>query len=168
MVSMSRRPVLALGVCAVLLTACSSGSTQSGDPVLPQRAAASVTVRTQAVPGLGTVLTDGTGHVLYMFPPDAKRTVTCTGPCAGTWPPLAIASGHTPRAAGGARATKLGTLPDPNTGARVVTYAGQPLYRYAGDVSPGVANGQALNLDGGPWYVLNVAGAPLTTALGSR
>ena len=114
------------------------------------------------------MLTDTSGHVLYMFPPDARRRVSCTGACAGTWPPLAVADGRTPRAAAGVRADELGTLPDPNTGARVVTYAAQPLYRYAGDLAPGVANGQALNLNGGPWYVVTTAGTPLTTVPARR
>lgn len=146
----------------LLLAACGATPAPAGDPALPQRPAGSVTVTTAAVAGLGRVLTDGSGNVLYMFPPDARRTVSCTGACAGTWPPLAAASS---RAGGGVAAAKLGSLPDPNTGGRVITYNRYPLYRYAGDVRPGQARGQALNLNGGPWYVLNPAGAPLTRAV---
>lgn len=121
-----------------------------------------MTVRLVAVAGLGPVLADGSGHALYMFPPDAGGRVSCTGPCAGTWPPLAITAGATPTAGAGVDGHLLGALVDPNTGGRVVTYAGYPLYRYAGDVDAGTADGQALFLNGGPWYVLDADGQPIT------
>ena len=42
-----------------------------------------------------------------------------------------------------------------------MTYDGWPLYRYAGDVDPGTANGQGLTLNGGPWYVMRPSGQPV-------
>ena len=39
-----------------------------------------------------------------------------------------------------------------------------PLYRYAGDLRPGTANGQGIDNSGGPWYVVSPAGHPVTTA----
>ncbi|WP_375498376.1 hypothetical protein [uncultured Jatrophihabitans sp.] len=122
-----------------------------------------VTVTTRQATGLGTILVDSRGHALYMFPPDAGGRVSCTGACAGTWPPLVVSSGVKPTATGGVNSEVLSTLADPNTGARIVTYSGYPLYRYAGDVRAGTADGQALFLNGGPWYVLNTAGNPITT-----
>jgi predicted lipoprotein with Yx(FWY)xxD motif len=98
-----------------------------------------------------------------MFPPDAGGRVSCTGACAGTWPPLAIKDGARPSARPGVNPQLLGSLPDPNTGGRIITYSGYPLYRYAGDVDGGTANGQALFLNGGPWYVLDANGQPITT-----
>jgi predicted lipoprotein with Yx(FWY)xxD motif len=123
-------------------------------------------VTAQAIGVFGRVLTDSTGRALYMFPPDARQQVSCTGPCAGTWPPLTIATGAAPAAGSGVDRKLLGTLPDPNSGARIVTYDGFPLYRYAGDTEPGTANGQALFLDGGPWYLLAPSGTPLTAGPG--
>ncbi len=149
-------PVVALGVIG-----CGSSAGHLDDSLLMQRPPDSVTVTTRSVPDLGPILTDGHGYVLYMFPPDARSRVSCEGACAGTWPPLALTGGH-PRPGAGVSAAELGTLPDPNTGARVVTYAGNPLYRYAGDVRPGTANGQALFNHGGPWYVLDPDGRPVT------
>jgi hypothetical protein len=58
---------------------------------------------------------------------------------------------------GTARQKLLSSDPDP-AGGRVVTYARWPLYTYAADTRPGVANGQALNLNGGLWYVLSPTG----------
>ena len=43
----------------------------------------------------------------------------------------------------------------------MVTYNGWPLYTYTGDVEAGQATGQAIDLNGGPWYVLRPSGAPL-------
>jgi predicted lipoprotein with Yx(FWY)xxD motif len=42
-----------------------------------------------------------------------------------------------------------------------VTYAGHPLYYYAGDTAPGQTTGQALPQFGAPWYVV----APSGTAI---
>ncbi len=35
-----------------------------------------------ALPGVGTVLVNAQGYVLYVFAPDQRRRVTCTGDCA--------------------------------------------------------------------------------------
>jgi hypothetical protein len=48
-----------------------------------------------------------------------------------------------------------------HAGGRVVTYNHWPLYTYVGDLTPGQATGQALDLNGAPWYVLRPSGAPL-------
>jgi hypothetical protein len=40
----------------------------------------------------------------------------------------------------------------------VVTYNGWPLYAYVSDKAAGVATGQALNLNGGYWYVIQPDG----------
>lgn len=159
-----RRAGVTVAAAAVALTACSGGGGHpGGDPLLGLAVPNRVTVQARSVPGLGPVLVDGAGRTLYMFPPDAGGRVACTGACAGSWPPLVIADGHRPRAGSGAIGADLSTLADPNSGARVVTYAGYPLYRYAGDLRAGVANGQALFLDGGPWYALTPGGQPVTT-----
>lgn len=163
-------PVRSLGIPALatllLLAGCGSGDEQqSRDEMLPQDAQPTVSVDLVTVDGLGPVLADQDGYVLYMFPPDASSRVSCTGPCAGSWPPLSVTPDGTTAAGAGVSSELLGYLPDPNTGGDVVTYAGYPLYRYAGDLDPGTANGQALFLNGGPWYVVDAAGQVLTTDL---
>lgn len=157
--------VIAITLAGCLgLGACSPGTqTAAHDPALPQAPAPTATVTLTTAPGLGPVLADRSKHALYMFPPDAGGRVSCTGPCAGTWPPLAVKDGAKPAAGTGVNPQLLGELPDPNTGGQVVTYAGYPLYRYAGDLDAGTANGQALFLNGGPWYVLDPDGQPVTT-----
>ena len=46
-------------------------------------------------------------------------------------------------------------------GGRVITYKGWPLYTYVADTKPGMTTGQALNLNGGLWYVLSPSGKVL-------
>ena len=153
---------LAVAVIAVLLAGCGNHRAERGDRLLSIAVPISVVVQTGTVAGLGTILTDAGGHTLYMFPPDAGGKIKCTGACAGTWPPLVIANGHRPAARGSVNAADLGTLADPNAAARIVTYGGYPLYRYAGDLSAHVANGQNLFSDGGPWYALHPDLQPVT------
>ncbi len=152
--------LIAAVLAVTMLTGCGNKAAQR-DTLLVRSVPATVVVQARTILGLGTVLTDAAGHTLYMFPPDAGSRVSCTGPCAGTWPALATRSSH-PTAGAGVNGAVLSTLPDPNSGTRIVTYAGYPLYRYAGDTSAGTANGQALFLDGGPWYTVTPAGNPVT------
>jgi predicted lipoprotein with Yx(FWY)xxD motif len=123
-----------------------------------------VTVDAHSVPGVGTVLVTSAGYALYMFAPDNHRTVTCTGACAGTWPPLTVKTTEALVAGHGVRQSLLGTDPDPGGSARVVTYDGWPLYTYTGDVQPDQATGQNVDLNGGEWYVIRPSGQPLIPA----
>jgi predicted lipoprotein with Yx(FWY)xxD motif len=150
------------GAAAVLALAVGSGcaSTTTSQPAAGGTSGAKVTVTTRSLPEVGTVLVTGKGYALYMFVPDRRRAVTCTDVCAGTWPPLMLPSGATLAAGPGVKAALLGSDPAPG-GGRVVTYNGWPLYTYTGDVDPGQATGQAIDLNGGPWYVLRPSGAPL-------
>jgi predicted lipoprotein with Yx(FWY)xxD motif len=114
-------------------------------------------ISTKYLPGLGPVLVNEQGRTLYSFVPDKRTKVTCVGACAAVWPPVKLATGQTPVASGQAKSSLLGSDPDP-AGGQVVTYAGWPLYTYLPDTSPGTATGQALNLNGGLWYVLAPSG----------
>ncbi len=124
-----------------------TGSSSGGGP----------TVAAKSVSGVGTVLVDAEGRTLYMFAPDKESEVTCTETCAAVWPPLKVEAGEEPEASGEVKASLLGTLPDPE-GGEVVTYAGWPLYTYVADAKPGEATGQAVNLNGGYWYVMSPSG----------
>jgi predicted lipoprotein with Yx(FWY)xxD motif len=127
-------------------------------PFASGAASKSVVVSTRSVPGLGKILVNSSGRTLYMFVPDKDKKVTCVSTCAKIWPPLKLAGGAKATAAGGANQSLLGSDSDP-AGGRVVTYNHWPLYLYLGDSKAGVAYGQALNLNGGLWYVLSPSGA---------
>lgn len=116
-----------------------------------------VSVMSRSLPKLGTVLVNGEGRTLYVFAPDKGKKVTCVSSCAAVWPPLKVEAGQKASAAGQVKASLLGSYPDPE-GGEVVTYAGWPLYAYVADTQPGEARGQALNLNGGYWYVISASG----------
>jgi predicted lipoprotein with Yx(FWY)xxD motif len=103
------------------------------------------------------------GYSLYVFGPDHRRGVTCTGTCALTWPPLTVAAGSRPSLGAGVEAGMVGTMAVAG-GTDVVTYDGWPLYTYVADVSPGVASGEGINLNGGPWDLMRPDGSPLVPA----
>ena len=130
----------------------------------PARSAVATTakVSTKKLPKLGVVLVDGRGRTLYMFVPDKRTRVTCVHACAVIWPPLKIAKGQKASVAGQAKASLIGSDANPS-GGRVVTYNGWPLYTYITDIAAGSAKGQALNLNGGLWYVLSPAGKVIRT-----
>ena len=122
-----------------------------------------MTIATRAVPSVGTILVNSQGHALYIFEPDNHSKVTCVGACASVWPPVKLAAAAKAAGAAGVKASLLGSDPDPS-GGRVVTYAGWPLYTYVADSSPGSASGQALNANGGLWYVISPSGAVIKTS----
>jgi predicted lipoprotein with Yx(FWY)xxD motif len=124
--------------------------------------AKTLVISTRKVPKLGTVLVDSKGRTLYMFVPDKQKKVTCVHACAAIWPPVKLPHGAKAVGKGGVKASLLGSDPNP-AGGRVVTYAHWPLYTYVSDTKPGQAAGQALNLNGGLWYVLSPSGKVIKT-----
>ena len=102
---------------------------------------------------LGPILVDSKGFTLYDFHKDKGGTSACYGACAKVWPPLTGA----PKAEKGAKTSLLGTV-ERSDGTKQVTYAGHPLYTYAGDSQPGQANGNDFSQFGGQWYALTPSG----------
>jgi predicted lipoprotein with Yx(FWY)xxD motif len=160
---MSKKLFLATLAAAVMALFATTGVSATGSAkISAKRAASTVRVSTRKLPKLGAVLVNSKGLTLYMFVPDKRTKVTCVGTCAVVWPPLKLPRGARPVAAGLAKASLLGSDPDP-AGGRVVTYSRWPLYTYVADTKPGVARGQARNLNGGLWYVLSPAGRVIRT-----
>ena len=104
-------------------------------------------------------------------PARAPRSMTS----APTPPPTAHASmsgastngrrSRSPVRCGWARASSaslVGRLTRPD-GSTQLSYGGHPLYTYIRDVKPGMVTGQAIDQDGGPWYVLGPAGNEIHT-----
>jgi alcohol dehydrogenase (cytochrome c) len=121
-----------------------------------------VRISTGTIPGLGPVLVNAQGRTLYMFVPDKDKRVTCVASCAEVWPPAFLRKGQKTLASGQVKQSLLGSDPDP-AGGQVITYAGWPLYTFVSDTAPGKATGQALNINGGLWYVLSPSGQVIKT-----
>jgi predicted lipoprotein with Yx(FWY)xxD motif len=134
----------AVSVAALVLFGIAMASTGGGEePVSAE--GVGVTLKTTSIRGV-TVLTNDKGLTLYRFAPDSPAASRCTGSCAAYWPPVT----GTPEAGPGVTG-KLGTIKRPG-GSTQATYDGHPLYTYIGDKSPGQANGNKIDLNGGYWY----------------
>jgi predicted lipoprotein with Yx(FWY)xxD motif len=141
-------------------TSSTTTSATTTAPSTPAAKAVSLSVRT--LPAVGAVLVNAEGRTLYTFAPDQHSKVTCVSSCAAVWPPLKLASGATAAGPPQLKASLLGSDPDPEGGG-VVTYAGWPLYTYAADGAAGQDNGQAIEANGGHWYVIAPSGKVITT-----
>ena len=155
---------LVLAACGGSSTSSSSGSssTPSSGAAKPSASntsnssgAASVSTKTSS---LGTFLVDANGRALYLWDADHGSKSTCSGACAQAWPPVTTTG--TPKASGAVKASLLGTTKRAD-GSSEVTYAGHPLYTFAGDTQAGQTNGQGSNGFGAPWWVVSPAGKAL-------
>jgi len=157
---------------ALVLAACggSSTSSSSGSGSTPSYGAAkpstsntsnssgAASVVSTKTSSLGTFLVDSNGRSLYLWDADHGSKSTCSGACAQAWPPLTTTG--TPKASGAVKASLLGTTKRPD-GSREVTYAGHPLYTFAGDTQAGQTTGEGNNGFGAPWWVVSPAGKAL-------
>jgi predicted lipoprotein with Yx(FWY)xxD motif len=107
---------------------------------------------------LGMILVNAQGKTLYELDKDTATMATCTGGCAGLWPPLTVTG--TPVAGSGVNASMLTVLTGPN-GMQVV-YNGHPLYTFSQDSAPGDVKGQGFA--GGIWHVVSPTGQPITAS----
>ncbi|OJF82776.1 hypothetical protein NS14008_31160 [Nocardia seriolae] len=152
---------------AAVLAACGSNTTDAaGSAASATTMSAGTTTTaptsTSAAPGsaVGTVemrdlggrrvLADGAGRALYLFTKDTPGVSTCTGECLVKWP--AVPGGVS--AGAGVDPAKLGTLTRAD-GAVQASYAGKPLYYFAGDKNPGDTAGQGV-MD--VWFLLDAQG----------
>jgi predicted lipoprotein with Yx(FWY)xxD motif len=151
-----RELIVAVTVGALAAAACGGGSSSKNtsggygaNSAPAPRPAAGVTVKVSTTK-LGRVLTDGKGRTLYLFEKDKGTASACSGACAGIWPPLTAGAAV---AGPGVVSSDLGSIKRAD-GTTEATYAGHPLYTYAGDAKPGDTRGQGLDQFGAEWYAL--------------
>ncbi len=152
--------VAGIAVLGLTLSACASSGAATYGGSGGTGGASGTVVKAGSVSGLGTVLESSNGAVLYLLTADRGGTPTCTASaCTAVWPPLLLPSGASaPKADSGVTASMLGTVKTPG-GRLQVTYDHWPLYLYAGDSGPGVANGEGIKAFGGTWYAVTSSGA---------
>jgi len=149
--------VLAALLAPAALAGCgSSKSSSSSSTSTTQMSTA--TVRT-ASGSLGTFLVAADGRTVYLFARDRGPHSTCSGACIAGWP--AVTTHGKPQASGSANAAMLGVTKR-SDGTTQVTYAGHPLYFYAGDGAASDTNGQGVNAFGAKWYVVAPGGTAVT------
>jgi len=179
-------PFIAVG--ALVLAAC--GDDDSASATIPSAspttagstATGSTTVTVVQVAGLGSVLADANGKVLYANDEEAAdSSVLCDKTCTDEWPALTTDSGK-PTGPAGVTGLAVAARPD---GTSQVTYNGRRLYTFVEDDAAGKATGNGASDDFAgqkfTWHAvtLNMAGtsggvatvpsatqAPATTAGG--
>jgi predicted lipoprotein with Yx(FWY)xxD motif len=159
-----RRPALVLPavllLSALTFAACANGggvTTLSAPPTTD----VSLTLTLQKSP-VGLIVATGSGQTLYDFVPDTPTRSACLNDgCVFQWPPLVV-DGPV-RLGRGLDPSLVGTLKRPD-GATQVSYGGHPLYTYNLDVTPGMVTGQAIDQDGGLWYVVSAQGKQITSS----
>ena len=149
------------------LAACgSSGGSSTSSPGASTPAANAMTVSVKQVAGLGNVLVDAGGKVLYSPDQEADGKVRCDGACKSFWTPLALGAGSTnPMSV----VANLGVIQRPD-GTKQVTENGKPLYTFTLD-SPGSTKGDNFSDDFSgqhfTWHAVHATGttaAPPATA----
>ena len=118
----------------------------------------SYTVGVASSASLGTYLVNGTGFTLYYFAADTVGTSTtpptsaCTTSCLSVWPAF-YAANIVVQPGSGLNASAFTTFTN-QAGASQTAYMGHPLYYYVADTAAGDTTGQALDINGGYWYVV--------------
>jgi predicted lipoprotein with Yx(FWY)xxD motif len=157
----------AVSGAALVLAACGSSSSTATTTTGAANSNSSSTsappsgvVDASTVGSHGVILVSKTGATIYHYTPDGTGPPTCTGACAGVWPPVTVPAGSAaPTAGSGVTAADLGTVARPD-GTIQVTYKHMPLYTYTGDTAPGQANGQGV---AGIWFVITASGGTSTS-----
>ena len=150
-------PVLAIGLAACGGSSNNSSSTTASNAA-QTTASSSDTVSTKSVGGVGTVLVDSKGDVLYTNNQDTASKMACTASCQSIWPALMAPSGGQPTSSDSTVQGKLGVSQGQ------VTYNGKPLYTFVQD-SPGQATGNgAMDSFGGTSFTWTAATAGSSAA----
>lgn len=153
---------VAMVAIAGVFAACSNGGAATTKPATaaPGTAgAAGVTLAVKQDPTLGAFVTGKDGLSLYVFANDSAGTSTCADTCAGTWPPLTVASASDATAGSGVTGA-IATITRAD-GTLQVTLGGAPLYYYSGDTAAGQTMGQGLF---NKWYVASPTGTAVKGA----
>ena len=174
---MKLRQLAVLLVAVMALAACGAdepaADTTASEPAAVESAPASVASESMASSesaaggaeiavassDLGDILVDGEGMTLYVFDNDTDENSTCYADCEANWPP---STGEV-TAGDGVDQSLLGTS-EREDGTTQVTYAGKPLYYFAGDQAAGDTNGQAV---GDIWWVVGPDGEKIEDAAAS-
>lgn len=104
-------------------------------------------------------LVDASGNALYALEGN-KDGSKCDATCESAWPPV-MAHGSRPNPAPGMPPGMLGALPS-DDGTLQMTYDGNPLYRYSGDMGQASTAGHGVNDKWGTWHLVGTDGGLIT------
>ena len=156
--------IAAVGVAA-LVAACGSSGHANSSASASGTPASDNTLQISIVSGKdGRYLAGAGGRALYLWVADSHDKSHCSGACAAAWPPLLVKT--KPSAGSGVKASDIGTIARGSE--RQVTYAGHPLYYFAGDRHRGTTTGQGSNDFGAKWWLVGASGAAITHGSSSK
>lgn len=129
----------------------------SSSPASSTGTAASASTVRLATTSKGKILVNSRGFTTFQFTADHPGSDHCVkvSGCTSNWLPLTVKG--RPTAGSGVKKSLLGTIKLPN-GSHQVTYAGHPLYTYAGDSSPANTGYIGATSFGGTWLAVSVSG----------
>jgi predicted lipoprotein with Yx(FWY)xxD motif len=139
-------------LCAAVLAFAMFGIADAG------AATTKTKVKVATVPGVGAVLVDASGKTLYTLTDANGAAVDCTGACLQAWP-AAMAAAN-----GKVKAPKAVKSVSTTSDTHQLTWKNLPLYTFAGDGGPKMANGEGIVSFGGTWHVVKVGSKASTTA----
>jgi predicted lipoprotein with Yx(FWY)xxD motif len=149
--------------------ATAQATRQGGAPVDEVRSAANqapgeapVVVVSQTTP---LHLVDASGNAFYALEGNQDGS-KCDTDCESAWPPL-MAHSSRPSLAPGMQPGMLGALPREG-GSLQVTYNGNPLYRYSGDMGAAATAGQGVSDKWGRWQLVGADGNLVKQAVDDR
>jgi predicted lipoprotein with Yx(FWY)xxD motif len=153
-----RVTLVVVGLVTVLsMTACTQdnpiGQAAPASPAPAANIHATLVLRAQNSAQVGAVVVDTEGYVLYRYDKDTAKPPrsNCLEECAPKWPPV-IDTGDI--RLDGVDQALVGSVVRADF-TRQVTIAGWPVYRYAGDSTPGDAKGQGV---GNVWFAVTPQG----------
>jgi predicted lipoprotein with Yx(FWY)xxD motif len=164
-------PLAAIAAATLALSACGSSGTSSdpygavsapgaGATPAPVEAPASGAgdiplLAAKEEPKLGKIVADAEGFTLYRFDKDTAKppTTTCVDACATKWPPVTV-DPKGKLSLDGIDKAAIGMVQRPD-GTSQLTLGGWPVYRFAGDTTPGATGGQGV---GGTWFAVTPDG----------
>ena len=141
------RHIFASLALLVGLAACGGGGSGGGYGTLLMTtpAPASGALSTATLNG-GAGFVNAAQRTVYVFDADTTANQsTCSGGCAGVWPPVTVTAGATLPANWSAFAR--------TDGSQQLAYKGRPLYTYTGDSAPGQTNGDGITSFGNVWHI---------------
>jgi predicted lipoprotein with Yx(FWY)xxD motif len=140
-----------LALLAGGFAASCGGSSPHATPTTTQSTPA--VLGSRSLTQLGPGLVDGNGNTLYVNTRQRENPAACDSTCQTVWPTLTGPGGRVSVSAGVSR-TLVGSVPLAG-GQSEITYNGYPLHTYAGDSTPGQANGEGVQ---NVWYVISPSG----------
>lgn len=148
-------PVLSAAAVASLVLIILAAGTAAASPSAMSAGGRPTTIKLRKT-SLGMILVNNQGFTLYAFGKDRRNHDSCVSirNCTGAWP--IITTHGRPRAARGVNGSMLGTIRV--KGKSQVTYAGHPLYGYAGDSSPGQTSYVGVSQFHGVWRAVKASG----------